>query len=120
MVDLRTVNVEMHMGIVTSVRMFVSVKVTMESLAQRPNPDSNQHHPDHPLGPRRELVERQNTSQQQKCYTSEDHTTGVTAAPHKSREPTTPSIVNRHRRYGRQVVWPRDNMDKPGDKASQR
>ena len=67
-----SVDVDMHMPIAV-VHVFMRVDFVLESFAQRPQPDAEQHHTDQALAPGREQIHRQQIAQSQRQQAHQRH-----------------------------------------------
>lgn len=110
MTDPPAVRMNVHMPMAL-VNMFVGVDVGEKRLPKPPEPNPNQGHSNHLLGPCGKALCRPRLPKEKKHGSHQQHTAGVAQSPPEPGLPGLHGTLEGKRRQGCQMVWSGQNMD---------
>jgi len=97
--------VDVHMVVLDSAMVMCAGR-DVQCAPQRPQADSDERNADNSFAPRRENVDRRQQIAQDDCEQCDDNDARrVAKPPSPTCKPTTPAILDREWRDGREVVW---------------
>jgi|GEM_PF-5890880 len=110
------VSVDVNMAI-SIVFMFMCMNIFFQGKFQCPQTDTEQHHAHEPFAPSGNPINRKYVLQRKQQQSYERNARRMTQAPACARQPRSTRTPHRQRRDCRQMIRPRPDVHRPGDKS---